>query len=89
MVYLMSDVKEDGPTHDLETIKSVFSSTKNLNITGSAIRDAAALGYGSEEIIEVIQAIEEGHLIRRWHLKRCPGFGRMSTESPTMISRCT
>ena len=46
------------PTYDLDAIKSTFSNAKGLNVTGSAIRSAAALGCGSAEIIEVIQSIE-------------------------------
>lgn len=73
MVYLMSQ-EENKPTHDLDAIKSVFSDTKNLNITGSALRDAAALGYGSEEIIEVIQSIEQGHFYKTMASEKVPSL---------------
>jgi motility quorum-sensing regulator / GCU-specific mRNA interferase toxin len=73
MVYLMPEQK-DRPTHDLEAIKAVFSDTKNLNITGSALRDAAAIGYGSEEIIEVIQTIEAGHFYKTMASEKVPGL---------------
>ncbi|MCY4168484.1 MAG: type II toxin-antitoxin system MqsR family toxin [Rhodobacter sp.] len=46
------------PTYDLEAIKSTFSSARGLNATGSAIRSAAELGFGSAEIVEVIQSID-------------------------------
>lgn len=46
------------PTYDLDAIKSTFSSVKSLNATGSAIRSAAALGFGRVEIVDVIQSIE-------------------------------
>jgi len=46
------------PTYDLEAIKSTFSSARDLNATGSAIRSAAELGFGSAEIVEVIQSID-------------------------------
>jgi motility quorum-sensing regulator / GCU-specific mRNA interferase toxin len=65
---------KDGPTHDLETIKVVFSDTKGLSITGSALKDAAALGYGSEEIIEVIQSIESGHFYKTMPSEKRPGY---------------
>jgi motility quorum-sensing regulator / GCU-specific mRNA interferase toxin len=63
MVYIMSTDKA-GPTHDLEAIKTVFSDSKSLNITGSALRDAFALGYGTQEIVDVIQAMKPGHFYK-------------------------
>ena len=46
------------PTYDLDAIKSVFKTINGLNATGSAIRGAAAVGFGRREIINVIQSIE-------------------------------
>ena len=63
MVYFQMP-ERSKPTHDLSAIQSVFSSTHGLNITGSALRDAAALGYGSEDIIQTIQSIEAGHFYK-------------------------
>ena len=68
------DEKKDGPTHDLEAIKAVFSEIKNLNITGSALRDAAALGYGREEIVEVIQSMETDHFYKTMPSEKVPGL---------------
>ena len=45
-------------TYDLDAIKSTFSTAKGLNATGSAIRSAAALGFGSADMVSVIQTIE-------------------------------
>ncbi|MBO6921964.1 type II toxin-antitoxin system MqsR family toxin [Boseongicola sp. H5] len=42
----------------MEAIKSTFSSAKSLNATGSAIRSTTKLGFGSAEIVEVIQSID-------------------------------
>ena len=53
MVYFQMP-EHNKPTHDLKTVQSVFSNTQGLHITGTALRDAAALGYGSEGIIETI-----------------------------------
>lgn len=64
----------DRPTHDLKAIKARFSVTRRLNITGSALRDAAALGYGSEEIIEVIQGIEAVHFYKTMPSNKRPGY---------------
>ena len=65
---------KNGPRHDLKAIKEVFSDTKNLNITGSALRDAAALGYGSEEIVEVIQSMEPGLFYKTMPSEKRPGY---------------
>lgn len=46
------------PTYDLDAIKSTFSSAKSLHATGAAVRSAAALGFGSAEIVKVIQSID-------------------------------
>ena len=46
------------PTYDLDALKSTFSAAKSLNATGTAIRSAAALGFGSAEIVGLIQTIE-------------------------------
>lgn len=52
------------PTYDLEAIKAAFSSPGSLKATGTAIRDAAALGFGSREIVETIQGIGRGHFFK-------------------------
>jgi motility quorum-sensing regulator / GCU-specific mRNA interferase toxin len=46
------------PTYDLEAIKASFATVDNLRATGSAIRGAAALGYGRRDIVRVIQSID-------------------------------
>jgi motility quorum-sensing regulator / GCU-specific mRNA interferase toxin len=64
----------NGPTHDLEAIKAACADTRSLNITGAALRDAAALGYGSEEIVEVIQGIEAAHFYKTMPSEKRPGY---------------
>jgi len=49
------------PTYDLEAIKSAFSTVEGLNATGSAIRGAAALGFGRREIVSAIQSVDRKH----------------------------
>lgn len=46
------------PTYDLDAIKSAFSTAQCLRATGSAIKGAAALGFGRAEIVATIQTIE-------------------------------
>jgi motility quorum-sensing regulator/GCU-specific mRNA interferase toxin len=73
MVYLaMTD--GDRPTHDLEAIKSVFSNTRDLNVTGTALRNAFALGYGRQEIVDVIQTIEPGNFYKTMPSEKNPGL---------------
>lgn len=46
------------PTYDLDAIKAAFSSAQELRATGTAIKGAAALGFGRAEIVAMIQTIE-------------------------------
>jgi motility quorum-sensing regulator/GCU-specific mRNA interferase toxin len=52
------------PTYDLRAIQSTFDRPGALNITGTALRTAAALGCSSPEIVEVVQSIERGHFFK-------------------------
>ncbi|WP_246661531.1 MULTISPECIES: type II toxin-antitoxin system MqsR family toxin [unclassified Tardiphaga] len=72
MVYFQMP-EHNKPTHDLKTVQSVFSNTQGLHITGTALRDAAALGYGSEGIIETIQSIEASHFYKSMPSEKKPG----------------
>ena len=49
------------PTHDLKAVQAAFATPEGLKATGSAIRDAAALGFGSVEIVGTIQSIQRRH----------------------------
>jgi motility quorum-sensing regulator/GCU-specific mRNA interferase toxin len=51
------------PHHDIEAIKSDFSRGNGL-VTGVATRDAASLGYGTDEIVSIIQTIVAGHFYK-------------------------
>lgn len=73
MVYLvMADDRK--PTHDLEAIKAAFPTVKDLNVTGTALRNAFALGYGRQEIVDVIQAIERRHFYKTMPSEKNPGL---------------
>jgi motility quorum-sensing regulator/GCU-specific mRNA interferase toxin len=41
--------------------KGAFSSEERLNMTGAAVRSAAALGFGRAEIVATVQTMQ------RWH----------------------
>ena len=49
------------PTFDLNAIKAAFATANGLQATGSAVRNAAALGFGRAEIVETIQSIHRTH----------------------------
>ncbi|MCY3877861.1 MAG: type II toxin-antitoxin system MqsR family toxin [Rhodobacteraceae bacterium] len=57
----MSVTEKRKPTHDLKSIKTIFSSVKDLKATGSALKGAASLGFESHDIVEVIQSMEHHH----------------------------
>lgn len=46
------------PTYDLAAFKAALSTRSKLAVTGTALRDAAALGFGGDEIIATIQTME-------------------------------
>jgi motility quorum-sensing regulator/GCU-specific mRNA interferase toxin len=52
------------PAHDLAAIKAAFATVGGLKATGSAIRDAAALGFGRAEIVATIQTIDRRHFFK-------------------------
>jgi motility quorum-sensing regulator/GCU-specific mRNA interferase toxin len=49
------------PTYDLDAIKAAFATVEGLRATGSALRGAAALGFGRREIVATIQSMERRH----------------------------
>lgn len=51
------------PHHDLKAVKLAFSKGEGL-FTGVATRDAASLGYGTDEIVAVIQTMERSQLYK-------------------------
>lgn len=57
-------VEKRVPHYDLAVIQSLFSTVRGLRITTSAIRDAAAIGYGLLDIVRVIQAISARHFYK-------------------------
>jgi len=52
------------PSFDLERIKSAFASIDDLNVTGSAVRSAAKLGFGRREIVQTIQTMQRRQFIK-------------------------
>jgi len=52
------------PTYDLAAFKDAFSSVQKLAITGTALRSAAALGFGRTEIVGIIQTMQREHFYK-------------------------
>lgn len=52
------------PTYDLKAFKAAFSREEELNVTGVALRNAAALGFGRKEIVATIQTMERAHFYK-------------------------
>ena len=49
------------PTYDLQAFKAAFSTVERLALTGTALKSAAALGFGRVEILATIQAMRAEH----------------------------
>ena len=52
------------PTYDLDAFKATFSTVERLAVTGTALRSAAALGFGRLEIVSTIQSMWRGHFYK-------------------------
>jgi motility quorum-sensing regulator/GCU-specific mRNA interferase toxin len=52
------------PTYDLTAFRAAFDDVDKLNVTGSAVRSAAALGFGRAEIVATIQAMQRAHFYK-------------------------
>ncbi|TPG39838.1 type II toxin-antitoxin system MqsR family toxin [Sphingomonas koreensis] len=52
------------PHHDLSAIKAKFTDWESLSITETANRDAQALGYSLEDVVDVVQALEPQDFVK-------------------------
>jgi motility quorum-sensing regulator/GCU-specific mRNA interferase toxin len=52
------------PTYDLDAFRAAFASPDTINVTGTALRGAAAIGYGRAEIVSVIQTMRRSHFYK-------------------------
>ena len=57
-------MEKSQPTYDLEAFKAAFSSVERLAVTGTALRSAAALGFGRTEIVATIQTMKREHFYK-------------------------
>ena len=52
------------PTYDLAAFKAAFNEVGKLNVTGTALRSAASLGFGRTEIVTTIQTMRRDHFFK-------------------------
>jgi motility quorum-sensing regulator/GCU-specific mRNA interferase toxin len=52
------------PTYDLEAFKAAFSTEDKLQVTGSAVKSAASIGFGRAEIVATIQTMQRSHFYK-------------------------
>ncbi len=52
------------PTYDLDAFKAAFNSVERLAVTSTAVRTAAAIGFGRAEIVATIQAMQREHFYK-------------------------
>ena len=52
------------PHHGLTAIKAKFARVETLEITRAAVLSARALGYGLEDIVEAVQALETRDFVK-------------------------
>jgi motility quorum-sensing regulator/GCU-specific mRNA interferase toxin len=52
------------PHHDLTAVKAKFGRIDTLEITGSAIRSARALGYSLEDVVDAVRELEPGDFVK-------------------------
>ena len=72
------------PTYDLTAFKAAFDDVDKLNVTGTAVQSAAALGFGRTEIVATIQTMQRAHFY-----KSMTGFGRTCTTCRRGRARST
>ena len=57
-------VEKRKPTYDLDAFRAAFGRGERLRVTGTATRSAAALGFGSREIVAIIQTMRRSQFYK-------------------------
>ncbi len=64
MVYRCGMTEKRKPTYDIEAFKAAFADAETINVTGTALRGAAALGFGRAEIVATLQTMQRPHFYK-------------------------
>lgn len=51
-------------TYDLEAIKQAFSSVKDLRVASTALKDARAMGFTRQDMVDAIQQLKRKDFIK-------------------------
>jgi len=51
-------------TDDLEDIKIIFSSKEKLRVTSTALRDARAMGFSQQDMVDAIQQLKRTDFVK-------------------------
>ncbi len=62
VLFSMTDKRK--PTYDLTAFKAAFCDVDKLSVAGTAVRSAAALGFGRAEIVATIQTMQRPHFYK-------------------------
>jgi motility quorum-sensing regulator / GCU-specific mRNA interferase toxin len=52
------------PHHGLVAIQAKFADVESLEITGTALRGAQAIGYSLEDVVDVVQALQPQDFVK-------------------------
>lgn len=50
--------------HDLAGIQAKFASAETLEMSGTAFRSALAIGFGLEEVVKAVQALQRSDFVK-------------------------
>ena len=64
MVYLVRMIDKRKPTYDLTAFQAAFSEEDRINVTGTALRTAASIGFGRAEIVATLQTMTRAHFYK-------------------------
>jgi len=64
MVAFGDMMEKRKPTYDLEALKLAFANVTGLNATTTALKSAASLGFGRDDIIATVQTMQRAHFYK-------------------------
>lgn len=61
---MLRDMEKRRPTYDLAAIKRVLGRAESLAITGTALRDALALGFARHDVAFAIRGMDRSMFVK-------------------------